>query len=166
MILYFNSYNYIWLLFISNPSLCPVKAIEAYVASSREIGVDLSRGFLFHAMNAQGHIVEKPFASAAAESRLKIHLRNAHIYNGKTLHSFRAGCALTLAFSGSPLADVMSHIGWSSSSTASYYLKLADVIRAGAPADLLASHEQKTEEASRTYTEFNALKDFISALPA
>ena len=43
-------------------------------------------------------------------------------------------------FSGSNLADVMSHVGWSSPSTVQYYLKLSSVLRAGAPADLLSKN--------------------------
>ena len=79
--------------------------------------------------------------------------------------SSRSGCALTLAFSGSPLADVMSHVGWSSSKTVFHYLKLADVFRAGAPADLLASAPSQSQEASRIYDDCNSLKDFVSAFP-
>ena len=84
-----------------------------------------------------GHI--PPLLSSTAESRFRKYLRYAHIDSGETLHSFSSGCALTLAFSGSPLADVMPRVGWSTSKTALYCLKLADVIRAGAPADLLTS---------------------------
>ena len=85
---------------------------------------------------------------------------------GKPPYSSRSGRALTLAFSGSPLADVMSHVGWSSSKTAFNYLKLADVFRAGAPADLLASAPSQSQEASRIYDDYNSLKDFVSAFPA
>ena len=63
------------------------------------------------------------------------------------------------------MADVMSHVGWSTSKAALYYLKLADVIRAGAPADLLASALPQCQEASRVYEDYNALKDFVSAFP-
>ena len=86
--------------------------------------------------------------------------------SGETLHSFRSGCALTLVFSGSPLADIMSHVGWSTSKTALYYLKLAGVIRTGAPADLLPSALPQCQETSRVYEDYNALKDFVSAFPA
>ena len=86
--------------------------------------------------------------------RLRTYTRDANIDSGETLHSFRSGCALTLAFSGSPLADVMSHVGWSSSKTALYYLKLADVFRAGAPADLLASAPSQSQEASRIFEDY------------
>ena len=98
-----------------NPTLCPVKGIETYVAIAQELGISLSSGHLFRATNQQGHIVDKPLFSSTAESRLKKYLRDAHIYNGETLHSFRSGYAVTLALSGSPLADVMSHVGWMNS---------------------------------------------------
>ena len=44
-------------------------------------------------------------------------------------------------------------------------MKLADVIRAGAPADLLASAPSQSQEASRLSKDYNALKDFGSAFP-
>ena len=59
----------------------------------------------------------------------------------------------------------MSHVGWSNSKTALYYLKLADVIRAGAPADLLTSAPSQSQEVSRIYEDYDALKDFVSAFP-
>ncbi|KAK3753062.1 hypothetical protein QZH41_005510 [Actinostola sp. cb2023] len=121
-----------------NPSLCLVKAIESYVATSREMGIKLSRGYLFRPANPNGNVVDRPFSSPAAEARLKLYLRGASIDNGETLHSFRAGCALSLTFAGSTLGDVMSHIGWSSPTTASSYMKLASVLQAGVPSDLLA----------------------------
>ena len=145
-----------------NPTLCPIKGIETYVAIAQELGISLSSGHLFRATNQQGHIVDKPLLSSTAESRLKKYLRDAHIDNGETLHSFRSGCAVTLALSGSPLADVMSHVGWMNSKTALYYLKLADVLRAGVPCDLLASDSYlpQSREASRVYLDFNDLRTF------
>ena len=122
------------------------------------------RGYLFRATNHQGHIVDKSLLSPAVDSRLRKYTSDANIDGGETLHSFRSGCNLTLAFSGSPLADVMSHVGWSSSKTAFNYLKLADVFRAGAPADLLASAPSQSQEASRIYDDYNSLKDFVSDL--
>ena len=70
-------------------------------------------------------------SSTTAKSRLKKYLRNAQIDNGENFHSLRCGCAVSLALSGSPLADVMSHVGWTNSKTEFYYLKLANVFRAG-----------------------------------
>ena len=149
-----------------NPTLCLVKAIEAYVAVSHEVGVDLKQGYLFRATSSQGHVVDKLFSSSAAESRVKVHLQAAAIDNGGTLHSFRAGSALTLAFSGSPLAAIISHVDCSHPNTASYYLKLADIIRAGAPSDRLTSNQSTVDEVSHTYTDYNSLRHFITAFPA
>ena len=73
---------------------------------------------MFRATNHQGHILDKPLLSSAADSCLRKYLRDANIDDGETLHSFRSGCALTLAFSGSPLTDVMSRVGWSNSTFA------------------------------------------------
>ena len=114
-----------------NPTLCPIRAIETYVAIARELGISLSCGYLFRSTNHQGHIFDTPLLSSTAQSRYRKYLRDAQIDSGEILHSFRSGCALTLDFSGSPLADVMSHVGWSTPKTALNYLKLADVIRTG-----------------------------------
>ena len=114
----------------------------------------------------KGRIVDQPLTSSTAESRLKLYLRQANIDAGETLHSFRSGCALTLTFSGSNLADIMSHVGWSSPSTAQYYLKLSSVIRARAPADLLSKEYSQSCHASALYEELNYLKNFISAFPS
>ena len=140
-----------------NPTLCPIGAIETYVAIARELGISLSCGYLFRSTNHQGHIVDTPLLSSTAESRSRKYLNDGQIDSRETLHSFRSGCALTLAFSGSPLADVMSHVGWSTSKTALCYLKLAD---------LLASALPQCQEASRVYEDYNALKHFVSAFPA
>ena len=97
-------------------------------------------GYLL-ATNQQGHIMDKRFSSSAPpESRLtELYLRDARIDNGETLQSFWLGCTLT-AFSSSSLADIMTNVGWSNPNTGSYYLKLEDIIRAGALSDRLASN--------------------------
>jgi len=148
-----------------NPFICPVRAIENYIIISQNVGVDLRHSYLFRPTSPQGSILDKPFLSSTAESRLKFYLGQAKIDEGETLHSFRSGCALTLAFAGSSLADVMCHVGWKSSTTASYYMKLADVLRAGAPADALSSASLPVIESSKTYKDYNHLKNFVLAFP-
>ena len=64
-----------------NPTLCPIKGIETYVAIAHELGIILSRGYLFLATNQQGDVVDKPLLSTTAESRLKKYLRDAQIDN-------------------------------------------------------------------------------------
>lgn len=148
-----------------NPLICPVRAIENYSIISQSIGIDLRHGYLFRPTSPQGSVSDKPLLSSTAESRLKFYLNQANIDEGETLHSFRTGCALTLAFSGSSLAGVMSHVGWKNSATASYYMKLADVLRAGAPADALSTVSLPATESSKVYSEYNHLKDFVLAFP-
>ena len=93
-----------------NPELCPVNAIETYVAVATELRVSVTNGYLFRPTNPQGHIVNKPFTSSSAEARLKLYLKEAQVDEGEALHSFRLGSAITLALSGSQLADIMSLI--------------------------------------------------------
>lgn len=102
----------------SNSALCPVRAIEEYVTYVRRLGFGLTHGYLFRPTDPKGHVIDKPLPSAAAEHRLKLYLKEARIDAGETLNSFRSGYALTLAFSGSVLADLMTHVGWSSPATA------------------------------------------------
>ena len=44
-----------------NPTLCPIRAIETYVAIVRELGISLSCEYLFSSTNPQGRIVDTPF---------------------------------------------------------------------------------------------------------
>ena len=148
-----------------NPKLCPVKAIETYVAVASELRVSVTNGYLFRPTNPQGHIVNKPFSSSSAEARLKLYLKEAKIDEGETLHSFRSGSAITLALSGSQLADIMSHVGWNNKETALYYMKLAEVLRLDSPSHLLSADSSATAALTEDYMELNRLKNFISAFP-
>ena len=149
----------------SHPQLCPVKAIETYVAVASELRITLSNGYLFRPTNHQGHILNKPLTSSSAEARLKNYLKDAKVDEGETLHSFRSGSAITLALSGSQLADVMSHVGWSNKGTALYYMKLAEVLREGSPSDLLSSNNSAASISTSLYADLNRLKDFVTAFP-
>ena len=80
----------------SDSSLCPVKAIELYIAISSTLSLDLLSGFLFHPLNSLGKIQNKQLANSTLQSqRLRSYLQEANIYNGETLHSFRAGLGIT-----------------------------------------------------------------------
>ena len=87
--------------------------------------MDLLAGYLFRPRSSAGKIQNKQIAGSTLQSRLRCYLQEAKIYNGETLHSFRAGLAITLALSGSQLADIMEHVGWRHAPTASHYLKVA-----------------------------------------
>ena len=93
-----------------NPELCPVKAIETYVAVASELRVSVTNSYLFRPTNPQAHIVNKPFTSSSAEACLKLYLREARIDEGETPHRFCSGSAITLALSGSQLADIIGSL--------------------------------------------------------
>lgn len=149
-----------------NPELCPVKAIETYIAICSELKIIITKGYLFRPTNPQGHILNKAFTGSAAEARLKIYLKQAQLDDGETLHSFRCGSAITLALTGSQLADIMSHVGWNNKGTALYYMKLAEVLRTGSPSDMLSSDACVSSPATELYSDFNSLKDFVMAFPS
>ena len=148
-----------------NPSLCPVTAIETYMAVCAELGLDFSHGFLFRPTTPRGGIQNKQLSSSTMQARLHLHLKEASLDAGETLHSFRAGAAITLALSGAQLSDIMSHIGWRNPSTASYYLKLAQVLRPGGPSELLSSDEASMAVSTTEYSDLNALNNFMAAFP-
>ena len=91
-----------------------------------------------------------------------LHLAVATPY-GETLHSFRAGLAITLALSGSQLADTMEHVGWRHAPTASHYLKVVQVLRPGGPSDLLSRHDPSAQALADSYTDLNSLHHFTVA---
>lgn len=90
-----------------------------YMAISHSIGIELRHGFLFRPTNTQWSIIDKTFEYSTADSGLHHYLKQGKLDEGETLQSFRSGCALTFKFSGSSLADIMTHMGWKNSATAS-----------------------------------------------
>ena len=149
----------------SNPAICLVRAIEVYVNISSALGVNLSRGFLLHSLFSQGAVINKQISTSAMQDRLRGYLQNAGLYQGETLHSFRAGAALTLALSRSQLADIMSYVEWYSVPTTSYYLKLAQVLQPGGPSELLSATDAAIDSATSEYADFNNLRNFVAAYP-
>lgn len=149
----------------SDLSLCPVKAIALYIAISSALSLDLLTGYLFRPLSSSGKIQNKQIANSTLQSRLRSYLQEAKISNGETLHSFRAGLAITLALSGSQLADIMEHVGWRHAPTASHYLKVAQVLRPGGPSELLSRHDSSAQALAESYTDLNSLLHFTVAFP-
>ena len=123
----------------ANIKISPVAAIERYMATTRAMKVDLTDGFLFRPTTAQGAIPPLFISSEAMNGRLGTYPREAAMDEGETAHSFRPGCAITLALSGSVLADVMTHVGWERSDTASYYMQLEKVLHHDSTSALLGN---------------------------
>ena len=140
-----------------NPAICTVAAIELYVAICAELAIDVSKGYLFRPTTPQGDIVDKPLSSSTAHQRLKVYLKETCLEEGETLHSFRSGCAITLALSAAQLADVMSHVGWKNGQTALYYMKLGEVLRQRSSSYLLSSASDDPSNLSSLYTSLDSL---------
>ena len=82
--------------------ICPIRGIECYMDIVRQLGIDLTRGYLFRPVTPSRGIQDSPLSSSAAEARLKGYLHEMQADDGETLHGFRSGCAITLALSGGP----------------------------------------------------------------
>lgn len=150
----------------SNPDICPVKAIDDYYNFSNRIHINLNDGFLFRPTTPKGGIANKAFSSSAAESRLHLYLKESGLYKGhETLHGFRAGCAITLALTGSELQDIMTHVGWRSTSTAEYYIQLAKIMSASSASSRLSGNSPNDSQVGTAYDNLNALKGFSPAFP-
>ena len=119
------------------PSLCPVAAFDAYVASCKSSGVDLSAGFLFPPTASPRHlsIRDGPLSSTAATKRLRLYLPGEDF----TAHGSRAGCAITLLMLGASRESVMEHCRWASAQVCRHYAKLERVRRLDSSARLLQS---------------------------
>ncbi|KAL9951351.1 hypothetical protein ACROYT_G044002 [Oculina patagonica] len=144
--------------------ICPVRGIERYMEVTRDIRVDLTRGYLFRPITPDLGIKDTPFTSSAAESRLKGYLKEMNADNGETLHGFRSGCAITLALTGADLAEIMDHVGWTRRHTALYYMQLAKVLNPAGASARLASNIGT--EPSCSWQDINQLKRFVCAFPA
>jgi hypothetical protein len=55
--------------------ICPISAIERYIEVARQMGVDLTRGYLFRPTTPSKGIQDSPFTSSAADARLKVYLQ-------------------------------------------------------------------------------------------
>ena len=151
-----------------NTKICPVAAIERYMVVSRATQVDLTEGFLFRPTTTQGTIANSSVSSEAMNARLKTYLRGAGLDDGETAHSFRSGCAVTLALSGSDLAEVMGHVGWERAHTARYYMQLEKVLRHDSMCALMAAavdDDHATADLTQLYQDLNSVRDFVLAFP-
>lgn len=97
---------------------CPVRNLKEYVQGARDMGVDLTCGFLFRKTDEASRVLEVPISYDVAYSRLKKYLCNLGLYSGETPHSLRGGCAVTLRLSGAAegISDIQDHVGWRSKS--------------------------------------------------
>ena len=144
-------------------TICPIRGIEQYIEVGRQMRVDLTRGYLFRSTTPSGGIQDLPLRSSTAEARLKGYLKDMDADEGERLHGFRSGCAITLAFKGAALSEIMDHVGWSRRHTA-VYLQLAKVLNPeGASARPVSESDR---DVIHPWQNMNELKRFVSAFPS
>ena len=137
-----------------NPDICPVRAIDLYVAFAKRIGIDLTGGFLFRSTSSDGTVIDKPFSSPAADARLMHYLRDGAIGGAVSLHSFRSGCAITLALSGTELQSFYHSV---SHATFKSYMS------AGSPSSVLTGQTVNIGDPGIFYDQCNNLRRFTPA---
>ncbi|XP_069114859.1 LOW QUALITY PROTEIN: uncharacterized protein [Argopecten irradians] len=147
--------------------MCPVKGLNAYVQGARKMGVDLINGYLFRVVSDGGLVLEQAVSYSVVYQRLRLYLTTLGLYEGETPHSFRAGCAVTLALSGAvdSVGQIMGHVGWFGEEAAKYYSRLPTLIESGHVATKLAESVHPSQEIKRQYregAEFGALQSAFS----
>lgn len=108
--------------------ICSMKGIELYTDVARQIGINLTISYLFCPTTTDNGMRDEPLSTTTAEARLKLYLREMKANEGKMLHGFRSGCAITLALTGTDLSEIIEHVSWARRHTAFYYLQLAKVL--------------------------------------
>ena len=141
-----------------------MKDVEQYVEVARELGVDLTKGYLFRPTTSNNGVQDSPFSSSAADARLKVYLKPMKADDDETLHGFRSGCGITLALTGADLSEIMEHVCWARRHTALYYLQLAKVLKHDGPSGRLAV--PSAENVVAPWQDVNQLKRFVCAFPA
>lgn len=89
--------------------LCPVTALQLYMAITKSIVVPLQGDYLFRPVSLSGEVAIAPLHSAAAQSRLSTYIQQLpEVFGnrGITLHGLRSGCAISLAMSGTDLQTI------------------------------------------------------------
>ena len=148
-----------------NPDVCPIKAIDLYVAFAKGIGVDLSSGFLFRPTSPGGEIVDKPFSYSAADSRFKAYLDESRLTPAATRYGLRSRGAITLTLTGTDLQSIMGHVSCRRQSTASYYMQLSKVMSANSTSLALTGQEVTIVDPGDLYQNCNTLRNFLLAFP-
>ncbi|XP_019620334.1 PREDICTED: uncharacterized protein LOC109466909 [Branchiostoma belcheri] len=120
-----------------NTAICPVRGLQAYITMAKALHINISKGYLFRAINKTKEVINEPFSYDAAQYRFKSYLREIDQYDGDTLHGLRTASAITMAMGGADQASLMAHVGWKDKATAQRYMQLKKVCHEGSPAAIL-----------------------------
>ena len=131
---------------------------------ARELGVDLTKEYLFRPTTSNNGVQNSPFSFSAADALLMVYIKQMKADDGETLHGFRSGCAITLTLTEVDLSEIMEHLGWARRHTALYYLQLAKVLNHDGASGRLAT--PSAENVVTPWQDVNQLKRYLCAFPA
>lgn len=146
--------------------VCPVRALHNYVEFCRSHGVNLSTGYLFRIVNESGKVLDQAVNYSVMYERLQYYLATLGLYEGETPHSFRSGCAVTIALSdaASNVDQAMEHVGWFGKSSAEYYSRMHSLVDAGVVAEKLAKSVGEAESYEKEFkdkADYCDLRNFL-----
>ncbi|CAG2195475.1 unnamed protein product [Mytilus edulis] len=120
-------------------SICPVQGLLDYVNFCQVSTVDMSVGYLFRIVSEKGRVLDKAVNYSV--------MRNPH--------SFRSGCAVTMALSGAAgnVDQAMKHIGWFGRTSAEYYSRIHTLVDAGSIALRLSQVANGSENIETVFKE-------------
>ncbi|CAG2202351.1 unnamed protein product [Mytilus edulis] len=136
-------------------SICPVQGLLDYVNFCQVSTVDMSVGYLFRIVSEKGRVLDKAVNYSVMYERLRYYLSLLGIYEGETPHSFRSGCAVTMALSGAAenVDQAMKHIGWFGRTSAEYYSRIHTLVDAGSIALRLSQVANGSENIETVFKE-------------
>jgi len=117
-----------------DPWYCPVHLMEDYVHFGFSIGVDMSVGFLYTKIDANRLRCSEKLSPAHVNARFRFYLDKVGMDNNNqgelklSIHSLRAGSAISKVLEGQSLRKVMYDAYWKNPATAWKYLKLYQVL--------------------------------------
>uniref|UniRef100_A0A8W8ITM3 Uncharacterized protein n=1 Tax=Magallana gigas TaxID=29159 RepID=A0A8W8ITM3_MAGGI len=121
--------------------ICHVVGLQGFVSGCKDLGVDLSYGYLFRVITEDARVLDQHVSYSVVYDMLRVYLRKLGVDEGETPHICRAGCAVALAMSGSvsEVVQIMRHVGWFGEGSAEYYSRLPALIESDFVAGRLAT---------------------------
>ncbi|VDI03984.1 Hypothetical predicted protein [Mytilus galloprovincialis] len=122
---------------------------------AKSVQFDMSVGYLFRIVSEKGRVLDKAVNYSVMYERLRYYLSLLGIYEGETPHSFRSGCAVTMALSGAAenVDQAMKHIGWFGRTSAEYYSRIHTLVDAGSIALRLSQVANGSENIETVFKE-------------
>ena len=115
------------------PQVCAFRAVTEYISAAKSIGWDLTKGYLFPVVLADGGRGPVALSAPRMTAALQGHLRAAGMPDHFTMHSFRVGGSVSKSLAGTAVDEIMKIGGWKTERIAKYYIGSTSSGRVRAP---------------------------------